>query len=315
MAVFRIHKDRNFTVMSNVHFRDRALSLRAKGLLSLMLSLPDDWDYTIAGLVTLSKDGRDAVISAVRELEAAGYVRRSQRKDGKGRFSGYDYEVYETPTKGEKDALPSTSSPFTEFPNTGKPEQLSTDVKKDVTTKHETEEISEKKERSEILAASPSPSPSLSFAEQEDEPDELRALRLMDERETTPTGFTKSLIRGGYLEEGDLDIGDYNRFFARMVRECGDWALVRNAVSYFLWKVKRVGMKSVTDRYAYLTAAIRHGVERQITAFENAERQEAFLKELEAMKAERDALRALEGPRSHEDGQDGKNIEPGKEEA
>ncbi len=74
MAVFRVQKTQNYTIMSNHHLRNKALSLKAKGLLSLMLSLPEDWDYTTRGLASICKEGVDSVCATVRELEAAGYI-------------------------------------------------------------------------------------------------------------------------------------------------------------------------------------------------------------------------------------------------
>lgn len=74
MAVFRVEKTRNYTVMSNYHLRDKSLSLKAKGLLSLMLSLPENWDYTTRGLAYICKDGVDSICATVRELEGAGYI-------------------------------------------------------------------------------------------------------------------------------------------------------------------------------------------------------------------------------------------------
>ena len=91
MSIFRINKTNNFTVMSNAHFKEREMSLKAKGLLSLMLSLPDDWNYNISGLVTLSKDGKDSVMSALAELEKFGYLTRSRVKDDNGKFAGVQY--------------------------------------------------------------------------------------------------------------------------------------------------------------------------------------------------------------------------------
>lgn len=110
MAVIRVNKTADYTVISNTHFKEKEMSLKAKGLLSLMLSLPDDWNYSIAGLVTLSKDGRESVISALNELEQFGYLRRTKALDEKKRFAGYDYDIYEKPQ---------TEKPFTENPNTG----------------------------------------------------------------------------------------------------------------------------------------------------------------------------------------------------
>lgn len=99
MSVVRVHKNANFTVMSNYHFKERAMSLKAKGLLSLMLSLPDDWNYSISGLVTLSKDGKDSVMSALAELEEFGYLIRERTTNSKGQFSGIEYNIYEEPQR------------------------------------------------------------------------------------------------------------------------------------------------------------------------------------------------------------------------
>ena len=97
MSVFRISKTKNFTVMSNYHFKEKGMSLKAKGLLSLMLSLPDSWDYSITGLVKLSKDGKDSVMTALAELEKFGYLTRTQMTNEKGQFSGVEYNIFEEP--------------------------------------------------------------------------------------------------------------------------------------------------------------------------------------------------------------------------
>lgn len=117
MSVIRIHKTKNFTVMSNYHFKEKEMSLKAKGLLSLMLSLPDDWNYSIAGLVKLSKDGKDSVMTALAELEKFGYLTRSQLVNEKGQFSGVEYHIYEQPQQ-EK---PIAEKPNTDIENTEKP--------------------------------------------------------------------------------------------------------------------------------------------------------------------------------------------------
>lgn len=97
MTKIRVHKNGNFTIMSNYHFKEKKMSLKAKGLLSLMLSLPDDWNYSISGLVTLSKDGKDSVMSALAELEKFGYLTRERLVDTKGRFAGIEYNIFEEP--------------------------------------------------------------------------------------------------------------------------------------------------------------------------------------------------------------------------
>lgn len=97
MAVFRIDKTKDFTVMSNYHLRDKQLSLKAKGLLSQMLSLPEEWDYTLAGLACINKESKDAIRTAVKELEQAGYITRRQTITEGGRFSCNEYLIRERP--------------------------------------------------------------------------------------------------------------------------------------------------------------------------------------------------------------------------
>jgi hypothetical protein len=94
MAVFRIHKSKDFTVMSNHHLRNKELSLKAKGLLTLMLSLPDDWDYSVLGLAAMSKDGKDAVMSTLDELVKHNDLAMTMGRDDKGHITGWDYDVY-----------------------------------------------------------------------------------------------------------------------------------------------------------------------------------------------------------------------------
>ena len=128
MAVFRIERTRDYTVMSNHHLRNEKLSLKAKGLLSMMLSLPDDWNYTTRGLAKICKEGVDAIGNALRELETAGYIVRHQLRDRQGRISDTEYVIYEQPqprqpeTPGPDTAEPDTASPDTENPYMEKPD-------------------------------------------------------------------------------------------------------------------------------------------------------------------------------------------------
>ena len=117
MAVFRIEKNRNYTVMSNYHLRDNSISCKACGLLSKMLALPDDWDYTTRGLAAICKDGLDSIRSALKELERAGYLERRQLRDDHGRMADVEYIIYETSCRSE----PRTDLPYTENPNTVEP--------------------------------------------------------------------------------------------------------------------------------------------------------------------------------------------------
>lgn len=117
MAVFRVEKNRNYTVMSNYHLRDTSLSLKAIGLLSKMLSLTDEWDYTTRGLASICKEGVDAIGAALKELEVSGYLVRRQLRDEKGRIADTEYTIYESPHT----SLPDTTSPDTEKPYMDKP--------------------------------------------------------------------------------------------------------------------------------------------------------------------------------------------------
>ena len=112
MAVFRVEKTKDFTVMSNHHLRNVSLSLKAKGLLSLMLSLPDNWDYTTKGLAHICKDGVDSISSAIKELEKQGYLTRQRLRDAHGRLGDIEYVIHEKPVlPDEQDAIPEQEKP------------------------------------------------------------------------------------------------------------------------------------------------------------------------------------------------------------
>ena len=117
MAVFRVERTGDYTVMSNFHLKDKRLSLKAKGLLSQMLSLPDDWDYTLSGLSYINRESKDAIRSAVNELETAGYIRRRQTTDASGKFAANEYTIFERPIEGE----PMLDKPLSENPITVNP--------------------------------------------------------------------------------------------------------------------------------------------------------------------------------------------------
>ena len=125
MAVFRIERTRDYTVMSNHHLRNANLSLKAKGLLSMMLSLPEDWNYTTRGLAKICKEGVDAIGAALRELEAAGYIVRYKLRDRQGRISDTEYVIYEQPQLRKPDTdSPDTENPYMDKPDTEKPAEL-----------------------------------------------------------------------------------------------------------------------------------------------------------------------------------------------
>ena len=108
MAVMRVEKNSNYTVMANYHLRDKRLSLKAKGLLSVMISLPSEWDYTLAGLAYISKEGVSAIRAAIQELEENGYVTRARLRNEAGQLGDTEYTIYEFPQNEEKTAEPSS---------------------------------------------------------------------------------------------------------------------------------------------------------------------------------------------------------------
>ena len=135
MAVFRVERNKGYTVMSNHHLRNKELSLKAKGLLSQMLSLPEDWDYTLAGLSFINREKIDAIREAVKELERAGYIVRSRERDEKGRLRGADYVIFEQPQTPPVSDLPTLENPTLEKPTQEKPTlenpmQLNKDIQK-----------------------------------------------------------------------------------------------------------------------------------------------------------------------------------------
>lgn len=192
MAVFRIAKMGDFTTMSNHHLRNRNLSLKAVGLLSKMLSLPDDWDYTLKGLAKLTTDGLDSVRSAVKELEDAGYIVRRQLRDERGRLSKSEYLVFEIPelakplldlplSENPTTDNPIPEQPITEQPIPGNPTQVNTNQ---VTTK----------ESNTLLINNPSINPPAVWHSADDGTDR------MEERESY-RDFIKENIDYDYLRQ------------------------------------------------------------------------------------------------------------------
>ena len=131
MAVFRVEKNRGYTVMSNHHLRNPDLSLKAKGLLSQILSLPENWDYTLKGLSSINKESIDAIRTAVWELEKAGYITRRQGRDDKGKMTAIEYTIYEQPQpqlENPNTDNPVLENPMSDNPTTENPTQLNKEL-------------------------------------------------------------------------------------------------------------------------------------------------------------------------------------------
>ena len=129
MAVFRVERNTGYTVMSNHHLRNKELSLKAKGLLSQMLSLPEDWDYTLAGLSYINRESIDAIRTAIWELEKAGYITRRQGRDEKGKMTAIEYTIYEQPQPPQLEN-PILENPIPGNPTLENPMQLNKDIQR-----------------------------------------------------------------------------------------------------------------------------------------------------------------------------------------
>lgn len=143
MSVARTHHTTDYTVMSNYHFRDKSLSLKSKGLLSIMLSLPETWDYSIAGLTTLSSDGETSVRTAIKELEENNYLKRTPVREG-GRIVDWEYDIYEKPAE-----LLLVENPQVEIP-------LQENVDNKISKQSNTKQLNTKNNSKELLQDSPS---------------------------------------------------------------------------------------------------------------------------------------------------------------
>ena len=169
MAVFRVERNTGYTVMSNHHLRNKNLTLKAKGLLSQMLSLPEDWDFTLAGLSYINREKIDAIREAIRELEKAGYIVRSRERDEKGRLRGADYVIYEQPQQPTSD-LPTLENPTLDNPTLENPTQINKDILNTNLPKKD-KSITDLSNTDSIPILSPYPSP---FGEDAAEPTERK---------------------------------------------------------------------------------------------------------------------------------------------
>lgn len=257
MSVMRVHKTGNYTIMSNHHFKEKEMSLKAKGLLSLMLSLPADWDYSINGLATLSKDGRDSVMGALKELERFGYLVRTRLTDEKGKFKGYDYDIFEEPQKD----FPNTENPNTGNPNTGNPTQLNTNK----SNSEGINDLSNKKDREDKM--------------------DKRADGSSDIDVGRANAFTKELIKCHYIDEDDLFLLVYNQLFSDLVEEYG-FEIVRACLWYFIKRLDQGKAfdqfgKEIESRYDYLKTSLTNEARKLQSNEENPLSIEAIADTLE----------------------------------
>lgn len=249
MATYRVHKTANYTVMSNHHLRDKSISMKAKGLLSVMLSLPEEWDYSIAGLAAISKEGTKAIRNMLQELEEARYITRTRKNGVGGRFD-YDYDIYEHPQ-------PNETEPYT--PKGHAVEGHAVEGTQISTEETNTEERNKEKELDKIDKLDKRLSPDFRDLREED-----KYISPMDHC-GKPNAFTKELIKGGYIDEDDLYLAEYNKEFAMLQAEFG-YEAIRSCLWYFLKQHKfRNGIddngEEVQNKLAYFRNAMRNNAE------------------------------------------------------
>ena len=203
MAVFRVEKTRDYTVMANHHLKNRALTLKAKGLLSVILSLPDEWNYTTRGLASICREGVDSIGGALRELEQAGYIVRNQLRDSMGRITDTEYVIYEQPqtpdTPLPDTALPCTANPYTENPYMDKPDTVEPDTEKPVQLNTYRENtIQSKTQKSNTFSQNPYPIKSYPVNPARAGMDEIGTDEMDEYREIVKENIEYSVMRDNY---------------------------------------------------------------------------------------------------------------------
>ena len=177
MAVFRVEKTKDFTIMCNNHLRNTELSLKAKGLLYLMLSLPEDWDYTTKGLAHICKDGVDSITTALKELERHGYLTRQRLRYENGQLGDIEYTINEKPVNAEKQAFPpKRENPRQVNPKQAKPEQA--EPRQENPAQLNTNPLKTKKSKTDISRTYPSIYPA--ETEAAGHPDGMDRIELID---------------------------------------------------------------------------------------------------------------------------------------
>lgn len=227
MATFRILKDKDYTVMSNHHLKNKNLSLKAKGLLSYMLSLPEDWDYSLAGLVAVCKENKDAIRSALNELKASNYLKIEPTRSEMGQFE-YEYLIYEKPFEIplKMQNQPNMGFPDTVERNTDNPPQINTN-------KQSTKEL-------------------IDIEDKEDK---------THDNEQKHNILTNELINLGYIAEDDITSFSYDKLFKQYLSEGYTYKALYTSIHYIAPRVIARNFidengEPIKDKYYYLKVSI-----------------------------------------------------------
>lgn len=232
MSTFKINKNRDFTVMSNYHLRDRNLSLKAKGLLSFMLSLPDDWDYSLRGLVAICKESKDAIRSALNELKLNYYLKIEPSRDENGKFE-YNYLIYEKPYRTR---LKSRNPPNTDFPYTDEP---STDNQPQINTKESN--TNHKIDKTDKL--------------------DKTGISQNNSEEVKHNILTLELINLNYISEDDATSFYYDNLFQNYLSDGHNYKELYSAIHYIVPRVMGRNFiddegNEITNKYGYFKNAV-----------------------------------------------------------
>lgn len=252
MAYFRVNKNRDYTVMSNHHLRDRNLSLRAIGLLSKMLSLPDDWDYSVPGLVAICRESKNIIQGALKELEKNGYLVRTMTRDSSGHI-GYNYDVYEQP----QHTLPRPEKPFTVEPCTEKQPQLNTN-------KLSTNKLSTEESKTQEKAVEPN------------------VVNIEDQQKQTTDcgGFAK------VVDFYKTNFGLLNSYMAEELRHTYDeWSSQSEEPDLIIIKAMQIALSNNVRNWKYACAVLRTWEDKRPQSLSDVEALEAEHKNNRAAKS------------------------------
>ena len=229
MSVFKIEKNNNYTVMSNYHLRDKSLSYKAKGLLSFMLSLPEDWDYSLNGLVVISKESRDGIRSILKELQENHYLEIEKVRGAKGYFE-YNYLIYEKPHFIELDQdknHPDTENPHLDTPNVEIPTQINTNI---INTNNKDDKIDKTKKNYDC------------------------------------SDLTQELIELGYIESNSNKLSLYDELFEELLNKYSFTDLTIKT-RYIVSSIKSRNFKDendnlIGDKYIYFKSSLLSNINR-----------------------------------------------------
>lgn len=229
MSVFKIEKNQNYTVMSNHHLRDRNLSYKAKGLLSFMLSLPDDWDYSLVGLCSISKESRDGIRSILKELQEHHYVEIEKVRGYKGYFE-YNYLIYEVPhfiSLENEQSNPDMENPHLDTPNVETTTQININI---INTKKQIDKDDKTKISSFFVAKE-------------------------------HNRLTLELIGRGYINEDDIQIFYYDKLFNQLLEEDNSYQDLIQIIHYIVPRVVKRNFKDedgnvIENKFGYFKNAI-----------------------------------------------------------